>query len=277
MNTDFIKSKKFIVISTLLVAGLQILGVFLSLTTDTFGNDFGIFYREVEAFWNGEEIYNEGFFYLNYFFILYGWIILFPIQISIFIHIGISTLLYYIIVINLDNYHHYGWFLGNFFLFLLWLFIINTNILVIFSLIMYQKKRDKFWAPFLLILSFYKITVVLVFGLIFLINLIYEKKIYWNQIPALIITILIILISFVSSYDGLVGSALSYGDLGIAFQSPHFVWWSIPIMVFSEQNEYSESAIKRICVIFFILQIVYIIMWYLLFDFFKIFEGKKIF
>ncbi len=220
----------------------------------SFGHDFRYYYREVNAFWNGEEIYQAGFFYLNYFYFLCAWMLL-PEYISFSIHILITFIMFYLILRNVKNENQEWWIYGNILMVYWWGMTFNTNIWIAFAFFMFQKYRDKWYSPLILFLAFYKFTSIVTFGLLYLINLFFERKIRWKQVPVLAAVIGLVGISYLTS-AGINESAIAYEDLLIFLQVPHYIWWSVPILVFIEYKEYSIDKVRKFWVIFCIFEIV---------------------
>jgi len=224
-----------------------------------FGHDFRYYYREVNDFWTGGEIYQAGFFYLNYFYFLCAWMLL-PLYISFTIHLLITFLMFYLILKHVTNEYQEWWIYGNILMVYWWGMLFNTNIWIAFAFFMFQKYRDKWYSPLILFLAFFKFTSILAFGLIYLINLIFEKKIRWKQVPILGVVIGAVAISYFTS-TGINESAIAYEDLLIFLQVPHYIWWSIPILIFIEYKEYSIENVKKFWIIFCVFEIILCIIW----------------
>jgi hypothetical protein len=246
----------------------QIIGYFLTFyfapligMNNIQGEDFGIYYKEIYNFYNGNYVFNDGFFYLSYFFILYSWVILFPIQISILIHIGIRLILLIWILKSLKTRIELDWFYANTFFFILFSSTFNINILIIFSFLFYQKYHDKWFAPFILLLGFYKLTVILPFSLLFLINWYYEKKIHWKTIPAFVIVGIIGGISFLINRNLIINNIANHESFNVVIQIPHFIWLSYPICVFMGYVNINEKGSLRFWKNYFIFTVGIFLIW----------------
>jgi len=248
-----------------IIVGMQIFSYFLGIWVNNFGHDFALFYNDVNGFWHGTGIYNFGFFYLNYFYFL-GIYMLIPNYISLIIHIIITDILFYLILKESDNDYKNFWLYANLPLILYYSIAFNTDIWIVFSFLFYQKYREKWWAPFFLLLGFFKITPIIAFGVLFLINLIFERKIRWNQFPALLITFGIVAISFLTS-EGLLESSALYREYIIAetgvdliIQFSHLAWISFPIAVLWEYIELGQKRLKLFWIGFLMFSICYAIL-----------------
>jgi hypothetical protein len=253
---------KLIKICLIITIGIQVFSYLLGIWLNNFGHDFGLFYRDVNGFWYGTGTYNFGFFYLNYFYYLCIWMLI-PSYISLIIHVALTNIMFYLILKILDNDFENFWMYANLPLVLYYSIAFNTDVWVVFSLIFYQKYREKWWSPFFLLLGFFKITPIIVFGALFLINLIFEKKIRWNQVPALAIVFGITAISFLTS-EGLMESAANFRnyiitDTGIdlIIQFSHLVWISYPIAVLWEYLELEEKKLRIFWIGFAIFSLIY--------------------
>jgi len=224
-----------------------------------FGHDFRYYYREVNNFWKGGEIYQAGFFYLNYFYFLCAWMLL-PESISFSIHLIITFIMFYLILKSIKNDHQEWWIYGNILMVYWWGMIFNTNMWIAFALFMFQKYRDRWYSPLILFLAFFKITSILAFGLLYVINLIFERKIRWKQIPMFAGVFSIVAISYFTS-TGITESAIAYEDLLIFLQVPHYIWWSVPILAFIEYKEYSMDHVKKFWIIFCTFEIILCFIW----------------
>ena len=220
----------------------------------SFGHDFRYYYREVNAFWTGGAIYQAGFFYLNYFYFLCAWMLL-PEYISFSIHILITLVMFFLILRNIKNEYKEWWIYGNILMVYWWGMTFNTNMWIAFALFMFQKYRDKWYSPLILFFAFFKPTSLLAFGLLYLINLVFEREIRWKQIPLLIGVIGVVAISYLTS-TGINESAIAYEDLLIFLQVPHYIWWSVPILTFIEYKEYSIENVKKFWIIFCCFEII---------------------
>ena len=209
------------------------------------GHDFRYFHEAVNNFWNGESIYNQdekgGFFYLNYFCILFFWMLL-PEYFSFSIHLIITFTMFYFILKNIETKYQEWWLYGNLIMIYWWSMLFNTNIWITFAFIMFLKYKDKWFSPLFLFLAFYKITTILVFILLYIIILYFEKKIKRNQILVLICVIIVSFISFLTS-EGISINALASEDSFLFIQLPHYFWWSILILIFTQFKNYSTKTI----------------------------------
>ncbi|MFX1237061.1 MAG: hypothetical protein ACFFAS_12585 [Promethearchaeota archaeon] len=220
-----------------------------------FGHDFRYFYSAVNHFWTGQDIYSvEGYLYLNYFCILCVWMLL-PEYLSFTLHLLITLIMFYFILKNISNEYQEWWLYGNIIMVFWWSMLFNTNIWITFSLFMYQKHREKWYSPLFLFFAFYKLTSILAFGLLFLINLVFEKKIKKEIIPALVLVISLTFLSYITSM-GVGLNVISYDDLLIFLQVPHYFWWSVPILSFIEYKNFSIDKVKKFWIVFCILEIV---------------------
>ncbi len=220
-----------------------------------FGHDFRYYYIAVKQFWAGQDIYDiEGYLYLNYFCVICVWMLL-PEYFSFSIHITITIVMFFYILKNVKNEYEEWWLYGNILMVFWWSMLFNTNIWITFSLFMYQKNREKWFSPLFLLLAFYKLTSVIAFAILFLINLYYERKIRKEIIPALILVIIITLVSFFTS-AGVSGNAISYNDILIFLQVPHYFWWSVPILAFIEYKKYPVEKVKWFWILFCAFEII---------------------
>ncbi len=242
--------------------GMQIFSYFLGIWVNNLGHDFALFYNDVNGFWRGTGTYNFGFFYLNYFYFL-GVYMLIPSYISLIIHIIVTDIMFYYILKSLENDYEDYWMYANIPLVLYYFIAFNTDVWIVFSLLFYQKYREKWWSPFFLLLGFFKITPVIAFGVLFLINLIFEKKIRWNQVPALVVVFGITAISFLTS-EGLLESSAEFREFIIAdtgvdlvIQFSHLVWVSFPIAVLWEYVELDKKKLKYFWISFLIFSLIY--------------------
>ena len=262
-NAQGYLSKKVLLILLVSIIITFIIGIITSIVRlyngIPFGHDFRYYYREVNSFWTGGEIYQAGFFYLNYFYLLCAWMLL-PLYISFTIHLVITFIMFYLILRNIQNEYQEWWIYGNIIMVYWWGMLFNTNIWIAFALFMFQKYRDKWYSPLVLFIAFFKFTSILAFGLLFLINLIFEREIRWKQLPVLVGVIGVVAISYLTS-TGINESAIAYEDLLIFLQVPHYIWWSVPILVFIEYKEYAIENVKKFWIIFCIFEIVLCIIW----------------
>ncbi|MBN1800304.1 MAG: hypothetical protein JW891_02300 [Candidatus Lokiarchaeota archaeon] len=220
-----------------------------------FGHDFRYYYIAVNRFWMGQDIYEvEGYLYLNYFCVLCVWMLL-PEYLSFTIHLMITFGMFFYILKNVKNSYQEWWLYGNILMVFWWSMLFNTNIWITFSLYMYQKYKDKWFAPLFLLLAFYKLTSIIAFGILFLINLYFERKLRKEIFPALILVLGIVLMSFITS-SGVGGNVVSYNDMLIFLQVPHYFWWSVPILVFIEYKKYPINKVKWFWILFCTFEIV---------------------
>ncbi len=254
--------EKLIKICLIVIVGFQVFSYFLGIWLDNFGHDFALFYNDVNGFWRGTGTYNFGFFYLNYFYFLAVYMLI-PNYISLIIHIIITDIMFYLILKKLDNNYENFWMYANLPLILYYSIAFNTDLWIVFSFLFYQKYREEWWAPFFLLLGFFKITPIIAFGALFFINLIFEKKIRWNQVPALAIIFGITALSFLTS-EGLLESTASFREYIIAetgvdliIQFSHLAWISFPIAVLWEYIELNEKKNRIFWICFCIFSILY--------------------
>jgi len=277
MSNDNIKNilnKNIIYIFSAIMCIVFLIGIITSLVRFShgvaFGHDFRFFYQAVQDFWvTGENLYKdniitpfqiEGYFYLNYFCILCVWMLL-PLPLSFTIHLSITFIMFYLILKNIDTIYEEWWIYGNILMVFWWSTLFNTNIWIAFALFMYQKKREEWYSPLFLIFAFYKITSIIAFGIIYIINLIFEKKIRWNQIPALLGIFLITGISYLTSVG--INTTNTFGTemILLLLQVPHYIWWSIAILAIIEYKKYPIKHVKRFWIIFTIFEIVLLLIF----------------
>jgi len=247
--------KVLILLSTIIV--IQLIGLALSIINDHFGSDFSIYYENTKAFWLNQETYQMGdFFYLNYFYFLNAWVLLVPKSIGLILHLILTDLMFYYIIKNINLIYELYWFYGNLFLILIYSITFNTDIWIALSFLLFLKYRRRWYSPFFLLLSFFKIAPILAFGLIFLILLYYERETLINLLPGLTGVFIIIGISFLTS-TGLISSVTNFGnnlftDMGIIvfFQPPHFCWWSIPLLVYTKFKTIDIRIAKKVWIIY---------------------------
>ncbi|MFX1273773.1 MAG: hypothetical protein ACFFBP_12005 [Promethearchaeota archaeon] len=262
-------NKKIIVIFLAIMVLVFIIGIITSFfryfNGYNPGHDFYYFYNAVQKFWlTGENLYEdniinlfqiEGYFYLNYFCIICFWMLL-PFPISFSIHLIITFLMFYLILKNIRGIYQEWWIYGNIIMVFWWSMLFNTNIWIAFALFMYQKYRDKWYSPLFLFLAFYKITSIIAFGLLYLVNLIFEKKIRWNQVPALIGVVMIMGISYLTSTGINANNTLGSEMVLLLLQVPHYIWWSISILAFIEYKKYPIKHVKIFWIIFCVFEII---------------------
>lgn len=244
-----------ILISSIIV--IQLIGITLSIINDHFGSDFSIFYENTKDFWLNQETYQMGdFFYLNYFYFLNAWVLLLPKSIGLILHLILTNLMFYYIIKNINLVYELYWFYANLFLILIYSITFNTDIWIVLSFLLFLKYRRRWYSPFFLLLSFFKITPILAFGLIFLIILYYEREILIKLLPGFTGVFIIIGISFFTS-TGLISSVTNFGnnlftDMGIIvfFQPPHFCWWSIPLLVYTKFKAIDIRMAKKVWIIY---------------------------
>ncbi len=247
--------KNLILLSSIIV--IQILGITLSIINDHFGSDFSIYYENTKNFWLNQESYQIGdFFYLNYFYLLNAWVLLFPKSIGLILHIILTNLMFYYIIKHVNSVYELYWFYANLFLILIYSITFNIDIWIVFSFLLFLKYRRKWYSPFFLLLGFFKITPILAFGLIFLIIIYYEREILIKLLPGLTVVFIIIGISFLTS-TGLMSSVTNFGnnlftDMGIIvfFQPPHFCWWSIPLLFYTKFKTIDIRIAKKVWIIY---------------------------
>jgi len=247
----------------LLIIVVQFIGLVLGIIHSHFGSDFAIYYTNTRNFWLNQETYQTGFFYLNYFYFLCIWMFLLPEIMGLFIHIILTDLMFYYIMKSIKNYYELYWFYANLVLILIHSATFNTDIWIVFAFLLFLNYRKEWYAPFFLLLGFFKITPILTFGLLFLILLYYERKIILKILPSLTGIFLIILVSFLTS-TGLISSVAGFwenliGETGIIvfFQPPHFIWWSIPLMVLIKYKEINNKLAKKIWVFYACITLLY--------------------
>lgn len=240
-----------------LIIIIQVTGLVLSIINNHFGSDFTIYYTNTRNFWLNQETYQTGdFFYLNYFYFLCIWMFLLPQIIGLVLHIFLTNLMFYYIIKNVKGNYELYWFYANLFLILIYSITFNTDIWIVFSFFLFLKYRKEWYSPFFLLLGFFKITPILPFGIILLLILYFEREIFIKILPSLIIICLIIITSFLTS-TGLISSVSDFGEnlignMGIIvfFQPPHFCWWAIPIMVFTQYKGISNKLSKKIWIFY---------------------------
>jgi hypothetical protein len=248
--------KRNVFVFLLLIITIQFIGLVLGIIHNHFGSDFAIYYTNTKSFWLNQEIYQTGFFYLNYFYFLCVWMFLLPEIIGLFLHILLTDLMFYYIMKSIKDYYELYWFYANIVLILIHSATFNTDIWIVFGFLLFLKKSTKWYSPFFLLLCFFKITPILTFVLFFLILLHYERKMIIKMLPSLTVVFLIILISFLTS-TGLISSVAGFwenliNETGIIvfFQPPHFIWWSLPLMALIRYKRISNKLSKKIWVIY---------------------------
>ena len=169
--------------------------------------------------------------------------------------------MFYLILRNIDTVYEEWWMYGNILMVFWWATLFNTNIWIAFALFMYQKKREEWYSPLFLIFAFYKITSIIAFGILYLINLIFEKKIRWNQFPGLIGILLITGISYLTSVG--INTTNTFGTemVLLLLQVPHYIWWTVSIMAITEYKKYPIKNIKIFWIIFTIFEIVLLVIF----------------
>ncbi|MFX1405912.1 MAG: hypothetical protein ACFFBW_03075 [Promethearchaeota archaeon] len=248
----------------LLIISVQIIGIILSIINNHFGSDFSIYYTNTRNFWLNQESYQMGdFFYLNYFYFLYVWMLLLPQIIGLFLHIFLTDLMFYYIIKNIKSNYEVYWFYANLFLIIIYSITFNTDIWIVFSFLLFLKYRSQWYSPLFLLLGFFKITPILPFGITLLIILFFERETFIKILPSLCLISLIIIISFLTS-SGLISSVSDFGEnlignMGIIvfFQPPHFCWWSFPIMVYTQFKGISIKFSKKIWIVYTFITLCY--------------------
>lgn len=258
--------KRTIIISIILSIVVYIIGIALSyysyLTEDgIFGFDYNIYHTAVSAYWRGESPYSGAwFFYLNYFFYLCAWMYLLPFMIGMILHIIITEIMFYYILRDINTAYHEGWYYGNVIVIIGAFITLNTDIWSTFAFFMYLKYRDKWYSPFFFFLSFFKATAIIAAALLYIVNLIFEKKFRWNQIPAFVVVLGIVLLSYLTS-EGLHEDVAVGLQWGLLVQMPHLMWWSISLFAFTQYKQYSKKTLTRIWVGYCICQLAYGSIW----------------
>lgn len=251
-------SKKEIYIFSIGLLISFLLGIYSSIFAQIimgtpFGHDFRIFYRNVNGFWSGVDIDQSDFFYLNYFYFLCFWMVL-PLYISFAIHLSITFTMFFLIIKNIDNKYQKWWFYGNSPMVYFWATLFNTNIWIAFSLFMFQKYRDKWYSPLILIFAFYKITSILAFGLLYIVNLIYEREIRWKQLPVIALILGFVSISYLTS-SAIGEKVVSANDFFLFFQIPHAVWYSVHLLAYISYNQFPMEKIRKFWIYYSITEI----------------------
>lgn len=231
---------------------MQIIGLLLGIIHNHFGSDFAIYYSNTKNFWLNQETYQTGFFYLNYFYFLCIWMFLLPEIVGLIVHIILTDLMFYYIMKSVKNYYELYWFYANIILLLIHSATFNTDIWIVFGFLLFLNKRNEWYSPFFLLLGFFKITPILTFGILYLFLLYYERKEMIKILPSLTAVFLIVLISFLTS-TGLISSVAGFWEnlidetgIIVFFQPPHFIWWSIPLMIFIKYKGISYRSSKKI-------------------------------
>lgn len=277
MSEENIKDKldnKTIYILLTIMGIVFLIGIITSLVRLShgvaFGHDFRFFYQAVQNFWiNGKNLYQdnvvstfqiEGYFYLNYFCVLCVWMLL-PLPLSFLIHLLITIIMFYLILRNIDTIYEKWWMYGNIIMVFWWATLFNTNIWIAFALFMYQKKREEWYSPLFLIFAFYKITSIIAFGILYLVNLLFEKKIRWNQFPGLVAIFIITGISYLTSVG--INTINTFGTdmLLLLLQVPHYVWWTVSILAITEYKKYPIKNLKIFWIVFTIFEIVLLLIF----------------
>jgi len=221
-------------------------------------SDFTIYYLDVNNFFRGESIYNEGFMYLSYFYFLAFYMYLLPIIPALFVHLFLTDLFIYLIIRKLSE-EEYIWFI--YLIPIIWLSSVNFNVdcFCLFGIYFYHKNRGKWFSPLFLLFSLFKITTIIALGLLIFINLYYEKKIRFIQIPGFLIISLIVILSIIPLYQELLfqtkttNNKLSHEmNIFIFFQAYHLIWYSFVFTVAINYKEYSELQkikVYRTCLI----------------------------
>jgi hypothetical protein len=242
----------------------QVISVILSIILCDVGFDFGIYYRELHSFWSGTTEWAERCLYLNYFYVMFIWVYFLPILPALIIHIIITDILFIAIMIELDDRYKDGWFLGNLF-FTFWFGLtFNVNIWIAFSFLYFQKYKEKWWAPFFLLIGFYKFSAILAFGVLYLLNLYYERKIRFNQFPAFAILLLIVAIGVWNILIKSMANATFEGGLLKSIQATHFIWWTVPLIEFTRHKKYT---VKKLLIFWFTFAIatgIAMLIWFIL-------------
>jgi hypothetical protein len=163
--------------------------------------------------------------------------------------------MFYLILKSIKNDYQEWWIYGNILMVYWWSMLFNTNIWIAFAFFIFQKYRDRWYIPLVLFFAFFKITSILAFGLLYLINLIFEREIRWKQLPVFAGVFTVVAISYLTS-TGINESAITSEDLLIFLQVPHYIWWSVPILTLIEYKKYSMENVKKFWIIFCIFEII---------------------
>ena len=265
----FISKKQKLLLMVLLFS-IHIIFLYCSVLVGQTGLDFYYFYNDTTAFWYGKQTYNGyGFIYLNYFYVLFFWVIFFPILLAVIIHILITELMFYYILQNIDSPEKQWWLYANLVIFLFWSATMNVNTYIIFSFFVYQKNREKWYIPIILFLAFYKITTIPVFFVIFLINLLYEKKFRLKQIIPFLFLFIITCISFIGSIHLILNSNSKLGKYRflLCIHPSHAIWLTFPFYLILNYIHVNEKTLKTLSVCIFIWLFIWMIILYAILDF----------
>lgn len=252
-------NKKNKILYFLILFCIQICSFILTVLMYDIGNDFSrSYYPDVVNFWLKNKVYNaEGFVYLSYFHVIMVWMVFFPLEIALFIHIIITDLMLLYVVNNVKD-HQKQWFLWFAPFILIFSITFNTDIWCFFSLFYYQRHRNKWYSPLVLLLAFFKITTMIAFFFLLLINFYYErkKKVSSFGFSPKLIPMFIFVFIFIGSLsiptinlflDRILWRSKDLKNetsIFIFIQITHFSWYCFVISEFMKYNKYSFKKRK---------------------------------
>ncbi|MEJ2279166.1 MAG: hypothetical protein P8Y70_15685 [Candidatus Lokiarchaeota archaeon] len=173
-----------------------------------------------------------------------------------FLFLTITMAMYLIILKNLKTAYDNWWFIGNALIITLAFITFNVDIWLVFSLFIYQKYHKKWFSPFFFLLAIFKGTFIIPALFLIILNIYFEKQVYWKQIPGILIIFFIIIISVITS-TGLYSNIGSSKNSNLLFQVTHWMWWSFPFAIFLKYKSISMRNLKIFWVSYFILEITF--------------------
>lgn len=239
--------------------------------SEIFTFDHYYYYSAVQGYFADGTPYNEsGFIYLDYFCILFSWLML-PFWLGLIIHVLINC---GVVVFFIKEADEYGcnlkyWVYCNIVLLYSDIIQLNVNSLIPLAFYLYYKHRtDHPLAGFVLLLAFYKLTTILLFGVMALILLTdrnqylhgpYYHKLDWFsqsyrayiQLPALFMVCLIVWYSYLGSHGFVENVSYRTGfyeatDFITLLQPQHYFMYSFLLFVVCERWQHMNWKLKRV-------------------------------